>query len=577
MDAAAAAARGEGTPQAAPKLIFGDPEPVIVPAPEQVNSPVPQIFTADNPRPEGEFAHEGNLGMGTGTGKAKIFSQGRMIVDRQASREQRNAIKEQIKSIAENPELKQKNARDEWDDALTALNKGGKQVRPVTAEQAYNAIQQHHDIVKSYMDSLPQRMLDKAALHESAAKTIEALDPSHPEIAKQRNLATALRTLAGGTDDIRNKLREAKSEVLGGGSGLDKNLDYQLNVKNKLVQAMTSFGLLKKGQPNFTTREPSVIHPAIKKAHDDIKSVVSGLNSFLRPVAMKVPVSTAKLTIWGRAIDAMQTPNKNRRALDLSSFQEPHPDYTADPDNAPLSKPGYMWGEVPALDINNKLHQRILKGAKDTREREQIPLKSVTDDTIKATYGAGSDIHRRYKAAMNSLKESVVGKPQETDKDLIDPVAAHYTPNEDERALDQREKTALAEYSTVAQKKRDLPGAPKVTFSDTSTPGNNARTMRQRANTAAVSLREGIDAVKHHTDVATESLIAGNPVPQETVDFIAQHPEGNKIREAATRYATAHVTAVSAYKAGKSPDAATKAVLKTKGLQRAKQESRTGK
>ena len=559
-------------------LTFGEPVPEVISAPETPNIPVPEIFNEENPRPEGEFAHGLNLLPNTNRGgTAKIFLKGRMVIDRQAAREERNSIKEKIKAIAESPELKQKEEKDGWTEARAAINSGKKRAKSITANDAYNLISEHHAAIESYISSLPQKMLDKADLHDKAAKAIERLSPGHPEANKQRQLAQALRETAGvnsSTPDIRNGLRAERDSALGAGTGLDKNLDYQLNVKNKLVDARTSLGVLKNGAKSFAADEPASNHPKIKKAHADISTVVSRLNSFLKPLAMRAPVNSARLDVIGKALTQLQTPNKNRLALDAGLYQEPHPDFTKDPEKAPLSKPGYIWAEKPELNISNRRDIQVLKTGKDTRQTPQEPL-IAGEDYIINKYGKNSITHKRYKNAIASLREVKVNSPKKDDPNVID-VTSGYTPAEDSRGLDEREKAALDEYSTTSQKKREEPGAPKIIFSDTSTPANNARTMRQRANASAVTFRSGLDEVKKHTDIATESLISGKPVPQETVDFIAKHPQGEAIKAAATKYATAHFAAVAAYKAKRKVPQDIKTVLKTKGLVRAKNESRLG-
>jgi hypothetical protein len=565
MSGAAAAARGEKKPL---NLTFGTAEVQMPAEPDiQLNSGEEQ--TTSTQIPEGESYLEAAAVRPRDT-RAKIYSGGKMVLDRtKTGRSNNKDIEAKIKEITSNPELDHSKYRDEWADVAAKI-KQGERPNPVSAQEGYDHIKTVHGILKSYLDSLPEEMMKKAGLHDEAAESIDAISPNHPKAAEQRQLAATLRNTLGFSSnaDERNNLRSSKEDVSNGAGDLGKNLQFNLKVNNKLVKALTSFNLIKRGSTGpsrqsdlgFPVDSPDINHSAVKQAHTDLRSVVKGLHSWLGPLKMKSPISTTMLDIWKGAIDNLQ---KSKDSVDIKSYRETHP-FTG-----VLSKPGHIWGEKPNLDFNNyppghAIWKQIAKG-KDPRELEQIPLTDEGLAGIKERFGDKHPLVGRFTAAKNSLKKSSI-----LDTQLASPnsfTLPTFSPD-DGRNDARSDDLVMGEYSESAARRREA--NPPARFPDSSPAGTIGRQVRTRAQQSAEELRENKRQVAHHSAIAFESLISNKEVPQETADFLNNHPEAETIRKNVINTARAHIVAVNAIRANQKIPQDSGTILGKAGRDRAR-------
>jgi hypothetical protein len=521
---------------------------------------MPSEETVSATIPEGESYTASATGSGTMQGTRKIRSGNRMVVDRSAVKNE--DIENRVKEVLSDARLNQITKDEEWDAANREVKKGEKEPIALDANESYDHIVQTHDSIKSFLDKLPETILNKAELHDAAAKSIEKIQAGHPEAQKQRDMASKLRTFVGMPDNISNihQLRDAKEAIMNGGGTLEKNRDYQLKIANKIVQARANLWKLKRGGTTFASDAPSVNHPALKAAHREVMGINRSINSLLKPLGISSPVPASQLTVVAQSIGKLEEPNKT---VSPSEFRDEHPD------TGELSKPGHIWGEKPGLGLTDKTKKFNPYAAKDYREREQIPLTDEGRDYIKETYGKNHPVMSRFKAAkrslnkINILKENLRNSGPSTTDDLVS--------TDDGRNDELKDRLVMGQYSEANQKKSTV--NPQAKFVDTSDAGSIARAVRAAAMQGAESMRESDKLIQHHFSIAFESLIAGNKVPVPTTNFIASHPESEDIKAAIERKATAHISAVAAFRSGHRPKMEHRNILGPAGMKRAKDEA----
>lgn len=531
-------------------LEFGVPE-----AAPEVAIPDPVLPTATIPEGE-DYTAAANVD--TRKLKAKVYSGGRMVVDKSSPEAQKaKDIEDKVKDIVSNPELDHSKKPSIFDDIAKQLRDGDNDVIALNANDAHDHIEDVHNRLNKFVSDLPSAILAKADLHEQTANTIKKIKPDHPEVQNQLNLASRLRDVVGISSTaggVRN-LRAAKEALANGGGTLDKNLPFQLNVVNKLVSAATKFRLLKRGGPTFVDDSPAVNHPALIAAHSTISSVNGALNTFLKPLKMRSPVSTSELEIHSKAIKKMQTPNKSVKP---ATFQDEHPE------TGEMSKPGHIWGEKPALNIDGV---SAFTGGKDLREREQIPLTDAGEAYIKKTYGKTHPVMSRFKSAKASLNKST-RKRKDLQENAQVPGVGAIDLADDGRNDELKDKLSMGQYSEPAQATAGV--NPPAKFPDASPAGTIARQVRGQAIEGAGLARQTARDVEHHTMVAFESLISGSKLPLATSNYIESHPDKDAIKEKVETLAAAHTHAVQRFSVGEKPSQEARKILGAKGLDRAR-------
>lgn len=513
-------------------------------------------------------------GGGLKTGSSKVLSGGKMVKD-PSSAQSKKDIEDRIKDILSNPELKQNNRGTAQEyEAAKKIRAGSSKIREsLTANQAFDHIDNVHSAIESYLKSLPQAILDKAELHDKTAEQIHRLSPNHPEAIKQIEMANSLRKFMGIPEGVKNvhQLREAKEAIVNKGFN---NRDLDLKVLNKLVESKTNLNRLK-SDGKFVTDSPAVNHPEIRSLHNSVISINTKLNTILKPLGMASPVSSDYLTIMGSALGNLQQPKpKTKSPL---SYQEPHPDGELDKDGNPLmSKPGHIWGEKPpvglpdfngniAEDFTTKLvgvfktqkdretggkvkvevGKKLIKQSKDPRQREQIPLTAEGQSYLEKTFGTNHPVVARFKSATASLKKT---KTEEED-----PFKG-------------------TQYSEKAEKKRQANPASK--FPDTSEAGTTGRQVREAALAGASMKRQEDKDLEFHKSIAFEHMIAGTEPPLATRTYIARHPDSERIKAEVTTNAKNHMDAVAAFKSGGKPSQKLRKALGAQGLRRAELQAR---
>jgi len=542
------------------KLEFGIPA-VELPEEEttkpQMGSPdvVPAVI------PEGEDYSAAAKGGGL-SGTPKIFSNGRMVVDRSAARDE--DTENRIKEVLGDTRLNGVTKDEDWDSAAKQVRQGAEPLG-LDANESYDHITQTHDAIKGFLSKLPETILSKADAHDEAAKAIEKIKAGHPEAQKQRDMAAKLRKFVGIPEGISNahELRAARDAVMNGGGTLGKNLDYQLNVNNKLVKAQANLWKLKKGGTTFASDSPSVNHPALKAAHKEIMGVNKSINSILKPLGISSPVPASQLTVLDKSIGKLQEPSKT---ISPDEYRDPHPE------TEELSKPGHIWGEKPGLGLTDSTKDFTPYAAKDSREREQIPLTKEGETYIKKTYGEKHPVMTRFRSAKASLnkKNILKDKLRNAGPDSVEDILS----TDDGRNDELKDKLTMGQYSEESQKKATVNPAAK--FVDTSEAGTIARGARAAAMEGANVDRESKRLVQHHASVAFESLIAGNAVPLASTNFIKAHPDAEKIIGVVERKAAAHISAVAAFKSGHRPTLEHRNILGPAGLKRAQTQAESG-
>jgi hypothetical protein len=508
--------------------------------------------------PEGEDYTGAAKGGGL-SGTPKIFSGGRMVVDRSAARDE--DTENRIKEVLGDARLNQITKDEDWDSAAKEVRKGAEPLG-LDANESYDHITETHSAIDSFLSKLPETILNKADAHDEAAKAIEKIKAGHPEAQKQRNMAAKLRKFIGIPEGISNvhELRAAKDAVMNGGGTLGKNLDYQLNVNNKLVQAKANLWKLKKGGETFASDAPSVNHPALKSAHKEIMGVNAAINKLLKPLGISSPVPASQLTVLAKSIGKLEEPNKT---VSPDEYRDVHPE------TEELSKPGHIWGEKPGLGLTDSTKDFNPYAAKDTREREQIPLTDAGEDYIKKTYGKNHPVMTRFRSAKASLNKKNILKDKLRDEapDSVDDLLS----TDDGRNDELKDTLTMGQYSEANQKKARVQPAAK--FVDTSAAGTIARGARSAAMEGAQIDRESKRLTQHHASVAFESLIAGNAVPLETTNFIKGHPDAEAIKEKVNQKAAAHISAVAAFKSGHRPTMEHRVILGPAGMKRAQNQA----
>lgn len=536
---------------------FGIPE-ISLPEKETVEPQMPGQGVASATIPEGENYTKSAQASGTMSGTPKIFSGGRMVVDRSAKKN--DDIEARVKDVLTDGRLNQIVKDDDWADVKSQVDKGA---TPITldANEAHDHISEHHDIIKSFLGKLPENILKKADAHDSAAKAIERIQKNHPEAAKQRDMAAKLRGFVGMPDNITNvhTMRAAKDAVLNGGGTLDNNRDYQLNVQNKLVTALTKFKLLKRGGDTFVTDSPSVNHPALQASHQDLININNSINKLLKPLGMSSPISTHKLSVFNTSIGQMQTA---KTSINPQEYRDTHPE------TGELSKAGHIWGEKPGLGITEETKDVKLFPAKDYREREQIPLTDEGKAYIKKTYGTKHPVMSRFnsaKAALNikNVKTDKLRNSKYSPEDFISP--------EDERDDELKDTLLMGQYSKKNRVKSDT--AQPAKFVDQSVTGTTNRAARDAAMEGADIARGERELTQHHVSQSFEALIAGNQVPLASANYLRAHPDYEKLKSLVEKKAGAHIQAVADFKANKRPNQSIRKILGSAGLTRAEKQA----
>ena len=345
--------------------------------------------------PEGED-YTGSAKGGGLSGTPKIFSGGRMVIDRSAARDEdtENRIKEVLSDARLNRIVK----NEDWDAAAKQVAKGAEPLA-LDANESYDHISETHATLKSFLSKLPETILSKADAHDEAAKAIDKIKAGHPEVQKQRAMADKLRTFVGIPSGMTNihELRKAKDAVMSGGGTLDNNLEYQSKVANKIVTAQTNLAKLKRGGTTFVSDSPEVNHPALKAAHKEVMSINASLNSILKPLGISSPVPTSQLKVLDKSIGKLQEPSKT---VSPEEYRDPHPE------TEKLSKAGHIWGEKPGLGLTDSTKNFNPYAAKDVREREQIPLTEEGENYIKKTYGKNHPVMTRFRSAGMASRSS---------------------------------------------------------------------------------------------------------------------------------------------------------------------------
>lgn len=544
------------------KAEFGIPE-ISLPAKEDTVAPeMPGESTVAGVIPEGEDYSGAAKSSGGLSGTPKIFSGGRMVIDRSAKRDE--DTENRVKEVLSDARLNQVTKDEEWDDAAKQV-RGGVVPLALDANESYDHITQTHESIKSFLGKLPETVLSKADAHDEAAKAIEKIKAGHPEAQKQRDMANKLRVFVGIPSGMNNihELRKAKEAVMNGGGTLDKNLDYQLKVHNKLVKAQAKLAVIKRGGETFATDSPTVNHPALKAAHKEIMGVNRAINSLLKPLGISSPVPSSQLTVIDKSIGQMEEPDK---AISPDEYRDSHPE------TEELSKPGHIWGEKPGLGLTDSTKDFNPYAAKDTREREQIPLTDAGKSYIEKTYGKNHPVMTRFKSAKASLNKNSILKdklrneaPAGTE-DLLS--------TDDGRNDELKDKLTMGQYSEENQRKSTVNPAAK--FVDTSSAGTIARGARAAAMEGANLARETQKLTDHHANQAFEAIIAGNAVPLASTNFIEAHRDSETIKEKVNQKADAHISAVAAFKSGHRPTMEHRVILGPAGLKRAQAQAESG-
>jgi hypothetical protein len=540
-------------------------------------SAIPEI--ADPVRTSGAIIPPGetysNIGGGLSQGTEKIrSSSGRMVVNRQAKKDNEARIKE----LLNNPALKESTkASPEFEDIAKKLRKGATLKTSPTANEAYDHLAQSHRALSTYLDNLPQAVMDKADLHDSIAKQIHAISPNHPEAIKQAQMANKLREFVGIPNGINNvrDLRAARDAVLGSGGALRKNIPYNLKVLNRLVEAKASLDVLKTGAVRsktgdtlFDTQSPTINHKGIKDAHKELVGINSSLNGILTPLGMSSPVATSHLLVWKHLIDNLK--QRVPKKASIESYREAHPE------TGEMSMPGHIWGEKPPVNLPSfdgtihedyttktvdkyktiidpetkqelrvKAGKKIVRTSKDPRNREQIPLTEEGKAYLEKTFGKNHDVVARWNTANNSLKES--------NSDSSDGFT---------------DRLEVGQYSSANSQKRSAPKQ-EVLFPNNSSVAQIAKQVREAALMGADIQRAQLDDVSHHSREAFNAMISGTKPSRETLNFINSHPQSETIKLNIQKMAQHHMKAVAALKSGNSVPQRIAHALGTEGMQRA--------
>ena len=598
--------RGNSTPLKI-DFTFGQAKPEETEEPKTTEVPAEDSaipVVADPVRTSGAIVPPGevysNIGGGLGAGTEKIrSSSGRMVVNRQAQRDNEARIKE----LLNNPGLKESTkASPEFEEIAKKLRKGAALKTSPTANESYDHLEQTHRTLSTYLDNLPQAIMDKADLHDATAKQIHAISPNHPEAIKQTQMANKLREFVGipsGVNNVRD-LRAARDSVLASGGALGKNLPYNLKVLNRLVEAKSSLNVLKTGGVRnkngdvlFDTQSPTVNHKGIKDAHTELTGINSALNGMLSPLGMSSPVPTSHLLVWKHLIDnlSQRVPGK----ASTESYSEAHPE------TGEMSKPGHIWGEKPPVNVpsfdgtinvdyttkyapkfkkvkdpvtggttREKVGERIVRTSKDPREREQIPLTDEGKAYLEKTFGKNHDVVARWTAADNSLKESArkikdAANPASSEGPLPD---SAFDLNRDSNKEALTDRLVMGQYSAENARKRQAPKR-EVLFPNTSSAAQIAKQVRDAALMGADVQRAQIDDVAHHSKEAFNAMISGTKPPRETLNFINSHPMAEVIKRNVQKMADHHMKAVGYLKAGNPVPQRIAHALGTTGMQRA--------
>jgi hypothetical protein len=557
------------------KTEFGIPD-ISLPNKEATVTPeMPSESTVAGVIPEGEVYSGSAAKSGGLAGTPKIFSGGRMVIDRSAVRDE--DTENRIKEVLSDSRLNQVTKDEEWNAAAKQVREGAVPLA-LDANESYDHITETHEAIKSFLNKLPESILSKADAHDEAAKAIEKIKAGHPAAQKQRDMANKLRVFVGIPSGMNNihELRKAKEAVMNGGGTLDNNLNYQLNVHNKLVTAQTKLQQLKRGGETFASDSPSENHPALKAAHKEIMGVNRSINSLLKPLGMSSPVPHSQLTVIDKSVAQLQEPSKT---ISPDEYRDPHPE------TEELSKPGHIWGEKPGLGLTDSTKDFNPYAAKDTREREQIPLTKEGKTYIEKTYGKNHPVMTRFRSAKASLNKKNILKTNlrdatpaaddiPTGKPRLAPRIDDLLSTDDGRNDELKDKLTMGQYSEENQRKSGANPAAK--FVDTSDAGTIARGARAAAMEGANIDREAKKLTEHHANQAFESLIAGKSVPLATVNFIAGHPQGDQIRARAEQKAAAHISAVAAFKSNHRPTMEHRVILGPAGLRRAQAQAESG-